>query len=365
MRDPAAAPTGVIRPFLGWWKAGLVDLLPLPLRRTLRPAPKRVAIEIEADQARIGVLSPPDRHLAVTHICALSGPETPPRTAARNWLRRRRSAAMSVRLPGVSCLSKILNLPLAAEENLRQVLAFEMDRHTPYGAADIYFGFRVLERAVATQRLHVMLSVVPRAAIDATLERIAALGVRPSVAELADQDGPAGGLRTLSLGTGEETPQRRTRSVDIFLIVLALVLLIGVLALPLLQKRSALAKLQAAAALAQGEATSTAKLREQLDQTTGALGRMIGRREATPLTVEIIDTLTQLLPDDTWLQSLELNGSKLTIQGQARTATRLIELLEASGRFNNPTFQAPVQVNPQTSTERFNIAVQVKSNNAS
>ncbi len=272
---------------------------------------------------------------------------------------------MVLRLPGVSCLSKIVNLPFAAEENLRQVLAFEMDRHTPYRAGDVYFGFRVLDRAAAGQRLHVLLSVVPRTAIDGALQRIAALGVRPSVAELADQDGSAGSLRAISLGAGEDTPQHRSRSMDLALATLALVLLTGVLAQPLLQKRSALKDLQATAALAQGEAAETARLRERLEQTTGALGRMIGRREATPLAVEIIDALTQLLPDDTWLQSLELNAGKLVIQGQARTATRLIELLEASGRFHNPTFQAPVQVNPQTSTERFNIAVQVKPDSAS
>ncbi|MGQ0658437.1 MAG: PilN domain-containing protein [Chromatiales bacterium] len=360
-----AASIGGLRGFLAWWTAGLVDLIPASLRRALQSQPRRVAVEIDGYQARVGMLPPQGSRLSVAYGFALSGPETQERSAARAWLARRRAAPIVLRLPRVTCLSKTVSLPLAAEENLRQVLAFEMDRHTPYRAADVYFGFQVLERVQATQRLHVLLSVVPRELVDEALRRGAALGMRPAVVELADQDGSADALRAISMAAGDETRRAAAGYLNVMLGAFTLGLLVAALVIPLTQKRGTLLRLQETTATAKVRAAETAKIRDRLEETTGALDRMIMTRESTPLAVEVLNTLTRLLPDDTWLQSLELKGDKLVIQGQARTATRLIELLAASGRFENPTFQAPVQVNPQTGTERFNIAVQIRPDAAS
>src|SRR5262249_14739771 len=47
-----------------------------------------------------------------------------------------------LRLAEDDVLSKTITLPLAAERDLSQVLAFEMDRETPFTAGDVFWTYR-------------------------------------------------------------------------------------------------------------------------------------------------------------------------------------------------------------------------------
>jgi general secretion pathway protein L len=66
-------------------------------------------------------------------------------------------------------LRRTISLPIAAEDNLRQVLTFEMDRQTPFKAEQVYFDYHVATRAAADRNLQVELTVVPRAQLDPDL----------------------------------------------------------------------------------------------------------------------------------------------------------------------------------------------------
>ncbi len=49
-------------------------------------------------------------------------------------------------LPESVVLQTHVTMPLAAEANLRQALAYEMDRHTPFSAEEVFFGWHNLSR---------------------------------------------------------------------------------------------------------------------------------------------------------------------------------------------------------------------------
>jgi len=69
-------------------------------------------------------------------------------------------------IPAERVLTRTLSLPAAAEDNLRQVLSFEMDRQTPFKADQIYFDSRVLGRDASGRNLQVELVLLPRAQLD-------------------------------------------------------------------------------------------------------------------------------------------------------------------------------------------------------
>ena len=52
-----------------------------------------------------------------------------------------------------------VTMPAATEENLRQVLGFEMDRLTPLRADEVYFDYRVVSRDAAAGQIAVQLAV--------------------------------------------------------------------------------------------------------------------------------------------------------------------------------------------------------------
>jgi general secretion pathway protein L len=67
-------------------------------------------------------------------------------------------------------LQKRISLPSAAAENLRGVLEFEMDRHTPFQASQVYFDFHLVSRRSEDNKIVVDLVAAPRKAIDKLLE---------------------------------------------------------------------------------------------------------------------------------------------------------------------------------------------------
>src|SRR5262249_36531586 len=73
----------------------------------------------------------------------------------------------------------------------------------------------------------------------------------------------------------------------------------------------------------------------------------------TPLLKE----LTELIPPDAYLTSLNLRGGRPTPDGQARSASDLITALEKSKRFKNVTFSSPTT--KAGDKERFAIVAEV------
>jgi general secretion pathway protein L len=134
-------------------------------------------------------------------------------------------------------LRKKLSLPLAAEENLRQVIAFEMDRLTPFKVEQVYFDCR---RARRDKQLEVSLVVVPRATIDEPLRQLAVWGAQVAAVLVADE--AADGITWNLLPEGQRQKGRNTGllRLNIALASGAMVLLSVVLALPVWQKREAL-----------------------------------------------------------------------------------------------------------------------------
>src|SRR5262249_28882279 len=76
-------------------------------------------------------------------------------------------------VPAARCLRRDLPLPAAAEDKLRQVLSFEMDRQTPFKADQVYFDYRIATRDAAAKNLAVNLTVAPRAQLDPDLAALA------------------------------------------------------------------------------------------------------------------------------------------------------------------------------------------------
>src|SRR5450759_6024403 len=134
--------------FLRWWTGELGALLPANWRELSLLGGGGPLVSLREDELivhemRLGRLAELDR-------VRLSGLDPAgQRLALANLLGRgSRGSAQSVRLclDGTQCLSKHIRLPLATEENLREVLGFEMDRHTPFKAEQVYFDYRIVKR---------------------------------------------------------------------------------------------------------------------------------------------------------------------------------------------------------------------------
>lgn len=249
-------------------------------------------------------------------------------------------------------LRRRVELPLAAEEDLRQVLSFEMDRQTPFRAEQVYFDGRPAGRRPGEGRLDVDLVVTPRPAVDAALDWIAAAGGR------VRQLGVAGiaGIDLLPADRRGRAATWRSWSRR-GLAALAAVLLLVVLAQPLYRDRQRLQWLEAGVAEARAEAVAVQQLRQELEQVAAEAAFVVREKRAAPSALGILDEVTRRVPDEAWLRELEFQGREVRLRGEGPNAARLIEQLEASERFSSPRFRAPVTQKGEL--EQFHLSAEV------
>ncbi|MFL6820661.1 MAG: PilN domain-containing protein [Bradyrhizobium sp.] len=87
------------------------------------------------------------------------------------------------------------------------------------------------------------------------------------------------------------------------------------------------------------------------------------RKHETPASVFVIEALSRVLPDHTYVTELHLAGTKLQIIGVTRDAPSLIPLIEQSEHFTRATFYAPTTRAPSDPGERFHIEARVQAKN--
>src|SRR5262249_9041639 len=88
-----------------------------------------------------------------------------------------------------------------------------------------------------------------------------------------------------------------------------------------------------ARARAAGDASSDAR--------TEGLGALEIRKRETPASVLVLESLSRLLPDHTYVTELRIEGKRVQVIGVTRDAASLIKLIEESSHFTQATFFAP------------------------
>src|SRR5262249_11958724 len=97
-----------------------------------------------------------------------------------------------------------------------------------------------------------------------------------------------------------------------------------------------------------------------LDAATAALHTLERRKYESPAAVIVLEELSQVLPDNTYVTELRIEGDKLRVIGLSRDAPSLIGLIERSHHFSRATFFAPTTRAPNEPGERFHIEATIE-----
>ena len=113
-------------------------------------------------------------------------------------------------------------------------------------------------------------------------------------------------------------------------------------------------------ALSQKVAVRRAALRTGPEFAVSAQRMLERRKQSTPSNVIVLEALSQILPDHTFVTELRIEGDKLQIVGVTREAAALIALIEQSPHFTRATFYAPTTRTPGDPGERFHVEAHIK-----
>ena len=345
--------------FLKWWLTALAGMIPARISGMFRGGTGAAVIDLSGPDIVVS-----QRSGRTAHEIGRMTPRPDDRAGETAEVSRLvREATQSgydirLRLPADEALRKSIGLPIAAEEDLRQVLAFEMDRQTPFTAEQVYFDFSIRGRDAEAGRMDVELVAVPRRVVDQAVARAAAWGATPNIVDIGGGDSDDDWSLNL---LPERELQRNGRGdrLTAALAVIAALLLLAVVYVPLEQQSAALAYQRAALDKVKEDAEAAIRLRQDIERLFAESDFLAKHKRESVKAVFILEEMTRILPDDTWLQRFQINDHEVRISGFSPSASKLVGLIEKSAFFERARFRSPVTQDQRTGMERFNLTADI------
>ena len=367
--------------FFRWWKGELGVLVPARLRNAMQRRRLRPVLAFETDVAVLWAPEVANSHLGYKEAARIPlAADQAAATAGRAAIGALPPAASGggagqprivVALPASQVLRKTITLPAAVEDSLEQVLAYDLDRHTPFKPDEVYFDAAVVGRDALKREIRVDWAAALRTVVDQMRRRAESWGAAVVAVTPELPDGPAllagTALNFLPAAERPEASPWRRWEIVIPIALLAATALVAT-ALPIWQKRGYVIALEQLTAQGRVQADASSALRAQLERLTGDYNFVLQKKYAFPSALQSVDDVTKLLPDDTWLTQLEMKGiakgkephREILVRGESGNAGRLISLFEESKLFELAAPRSPTTKIQPGPGEIFDLGAQLK-----
>lgn len=276
-----------------------------------------------------------------------------------DWGATLRGSRLHVLLKPDQVLFRSLDFPRRAVDFLDGMIRSQIDRLTPWTASDAMFGWSP-PVDLANERIQLTLAATSKARVQPLVQFATSLRV-VSVVAFAESAGGEGGAGRIKMF---ETSLQRTggQALDVPRL-LRLTLLGGGLATVL--------SMMVAAYLGSGLETEQQQLQRRITERRAALrlNRADGgsaldllakRKQTTPSSVIVLEAMSRVLPDSTYVTEFRIEGDKVQVVGLTQDAPSLVKLIEQSPQFSQATFFAPTTRSQNDPAERFHIEARLK-----
>ncbi|MEJ2619908.1 MAG: PilN domain-containing protein [Candidatus Thiodiazotropha sp.] len=245
-----------------------------------------------------------------------------------------------------------IRLPIASKNRLSEVIAYEMDRFSPFNIEDVYFHFTPTQAKGSKDWLRGDLIVAQKQRLDPWYEILSRHNTEIGAVSLVGDDKP---LSLIPSNNLQSAPIDGKISTLLWLSVV--ILLMAVLISPILQQRQIAIELERTMQTAQVNASKIVRLQEQLTQRREAIGMVSTISQDYLPVAEVLLELTRLIPEDSWTQSVIVLPDRVDLSGESDKASDLIPLLERSAMFEGVRFKSPLVKSRVSNKEKFDLTM--------
>lgn len=164
-------------------------------------------------------------------------------------------------------------------------------------------------------------------------------------------------------GFGAPVYARPWRAPKALWVAICLVLVYSVFALYKAHERSVLAnsleELTARRARLEAQWKPIEQLQQRIPQLQEAQKALAQFGEQSYPVVGLLTLLSNMTPEDTWLNFFSVKGDELTLRGESKSAIKYLGEFSKAPGFHDARFASPVSKNPSSDMERFHIQIQV------
>lgn len=363
LSDVREALNGAVARAWAWWCRELASLLPSRVQRLFSGSTSYVTVQLVADdtvRVRKRIATWKGR---TSEVELFKGP-----LSDLTLYLERQGARLSfmhpvfVDVPLEVCLVRKVQIPAAAIVRLAQVLAIDLERATPFKRGDVMSGHVVSTANPKGNVIDIEHVVLKRSAVGGLMAAFSAAKLEPSGALLSRGGGAAPNHLVLTQSGGPPEQPRGMRLLNratwasLLCFVLALSATWAISSYTRNQQLVALR--EEVAALQKRSAASRQQMESNQRQETAAAAPRL-RKLQQPMFVAILEEISRILPDQAFLNEIQLSEGGIVLDGQARTAADLVGILSASPMLKDASFAAPITRDPSRGLERFRIKLSV------
>lgn len=349
----------VIAEARGWFEQWIAAVAAAVDRVADRLVRKR---RIQLDQLAGGTFtastaaSKDDRDPMVLSFRLESGAPQPPLPEA--WKTAFNGSGVEVLLSSDQVMTRMLDFPKRATDFLDGMIRAQVDRLTPWAAGEAVFGWAA-PAAVTDDRIEVAFSATSMSKVAPLVQMVENLGAASIVVSAPAASAGGAPLRVALLEkrlrsvSGPDVPRLLRRALISAAAVAVACLFLSVYIGGWLQSEQDDIQRQIS--------QRRAALRVDANGATSGFGLLTKRKQGTPSSVMVLEALSRVLPDTTYVTELRVEGEKVQVVGMTQDAPALIRLMEQSPQFTRATFFAPTTHAANESGERFHVEANISA----
>jgi general secretion pathway protein L len=343
--------------FDGWITAvaGAVDAA---VARTMRP---RQILLSEGDGNTLTAAMMPAKNapaLPAVSFGLRNGRPHPPLPA--EWEAAFRGSRIEILLQPGNVMVQPLDFPRQAGDFLDGMIRAQIDRLTPWNANDAIFGWSV-PTAAANERIALTFAATSKHKAQPLVQfaRERNAGAVTVFAEI-----PVGEASTRIKLFDQSLQSAIGQAVDVPRLLRVVLLSAGL---------AAAAALVVAAYVGGTLEAEQQQLQRRISERRASLrldpnaaggsgvGLLAKRKQSTPSSVMVLEAISRVLPDNTYVTELRIEGDKIQVVGMTQDAPSLVRLMEQSPQFTRATFFAPTTRAQNDPGERFHIEAHISA----
>lgn len=259
--------------------------------------------------------------------------------------RKERPVSVRVVIPGLPILQRVIRIPATARAESVHFVGYEMERIVPLPSSEILWGLSPLPSEHPAEA-EFLLSVAPLARLTPWLEVLKAAHLTPvTFANRPESD--AASLAVTDHGMNAHASNK---------LLISIVLAAGMcLAAPFLWQSLTEYRLNSRLETLQPSRLVAETLRNRIEALTSGSNLLSREAQRIGSPLHLLASLTEALPDNTFLESLSVKQGQVTLEGQSGEAARLIGLLEHKNAVRDPKFVGPLLRLPDARGESFTL----------
>jgi general secretion pathway protein L len=339
--------------FLRWWAAEL-NASANDLIGSLNPRRRRI-LNVYWDSTHLVVVdgSGPEPKVVVEIPSGQLPETTPPELKGA----RERTTRARLFVSSEKAFIRQVQVPLAVLPHLDSAIALQLPKLLPLDAEELLTDFEIARRDSTNNVAHIDLVALKKADVNPILERLRAWSLQIVSAHVGESSASTHRFRFLRNGAFRHG--LKLHRSDRILVGVAAALALACASVAVAESYRSQVSLDHAKAVTHDPAAAALTRRQELLARLEPL-KALAELEAAPSTAALLAEVTMLVPQNTYLTTLELQRGHVRVVGVSPNSGDVVRLLSSSKLLNDIELRSSMSLGIGTGLDRFELTAELR-----